>query len=102
MGKQNEPFQGNFASCARHAALDAQVLQDCRDDPRTCVGTAKASGCYESLELNHVRGWNSMEVHGFRTRLADERLSTLCGIRWIAHPACVSISHAEEVSVLVA
>jgi hypothetical protein len=102
MGRQSEPFsKAVFASCARHAALDAQVLQDCRDDPERVWELQKQAAAMNPSELNHVP-W--VELNGEYMDLEQDLLTSVCQLyveSGGSHPACVS-SHAEEVSVLVA
>jgi interferon gamma-inducible protein 30 len=103
MGKQIEPFsKAVFASCARHAALDAQALQQCRDDPERAWELQKQAAAMSPSQLNHVP-W--VELNG--TYMDEEQADLLTSVCQLymesggSHPACSS-SHAEAVSVRVA
>jgi interferon gamma-inducible protein 30 len=102
MGKQIEPFsKAIFASCARHAALDAHALQQCRDDPERAWELQKQAAAMNPSELSHVP-W--VELNGEYMDLDQNLLASVCQIYMESggsHPACTS-SHTEVVSVRVA
>ena len=101
MGRQSEPFsKAVFASCARHAALDANTLQQCRDDPERVWELQKQAAAMNPSELNHVP-W--VELNGEYMDLDQDLLASVCQLYTESggsHPACGS--HTEVVSVRVA
>jgi hypothetical protein len=101
MGKKIEPFsKAAFASCARHAALDAHALQQCRDDPERVWELQKQAAAMNPSELNHVP-W--VELNGEYLDLEQDLLASVCKIyaeSGGSHPGCGS--HTEVVSVRVA
>jgi interferon gamma-inducible protein 30 len=101
MGKQIEPFsKAVFASCARHAALDANTLQQCRDDPERVWELQKQAAEMNPSDLSHVP-W--VELNGEYLDLEQDLLASVCHIYTESggsHPACDS--HTEAISVLVA
>jgi interferon gamma-inducible protein 30 len=104
MGRRRLPFpKAVFASCARHAALDAHALQQCRDDPERAWGLQKQAAAKSPSQLNHVP-W--VELNG--TYMDEEQADLLTSVCQLytesggSHPACGRSSHAEAVSVRVA
>jgi interferon gamma-inducible protein 30 len=104
MGRRSEPYPtAVFASCARHAALDAQVLQQCHDDPERVWELQKQTAAMNPSELNHVP-W--VELNG--AYMDEEQTDLLTGVCQLyiesggLHPACGSHVEAEAVSVRVA
>jgi interferon gamma-inducible protein 30 len=104
MGRRSEPYpKAVFASCARHAALDAHTLQQCRDDPKRVWELQKEAAALSPSELNHVP-W--VELNG--TYMDEEKadlLTSVCQLYLEAggsHPACGTSSHTEAASVRVA
>jgi interferon gamma-inducible protein 30 len=97
MGRQSEPFsKAVFASCARHAALDAHALQQCRDDPERVWELQKQAAAMNPSELNHVP-W--VELNGEYMDLEQDLLASVCQLYTESggsHPACGS---SEVVSV---
>jgi interferon gamma-inducible protein 30 len=101
MGKHIEPFsKAVFASCARHAALDAHALQQCRDDPERVWELQKQAAAMNPSELDHVP-W--VELNGSYMDLEQDLLASVCQLYMESggsHPACSS--HTEVASVRVA
>jgi interferon gamma-inducible protein 30 len=101
MGKQIEPFsKAVFASCARHAAMDAHALQQCRDDPERAWKLQKQAAAMNPSQLDHVP-W--VELNGEYMDLEEDLLASVCQLYMESggtHPACSS--HTEAVSVRVA
>jgi interferon gamma-inducible protein 30 len=101
MGKHIEPFsKAVFASCARHAALDAHAVQQCRDDPERVWELQKQAAAMNPSELDHVP-W--VELNGSYIDLDQDLLANVCQLYMESggsHPACSS--HTEVASVRVA
>jgi interferon gamma-inducible protein 30 len=104
MGRRSEPYpKAVFASCARHAALDAHALQQCHDDPERVWELQKQAAALSPSELNHVP-W--VELNG--TYMDEEKgdlLTSVCQLYTESggsHPACGTSSQTEAVSLRVA
>jgi interferon gamma-inducible protein 30 len=102
MGRRSKPFsKAVFASCARHAAMDAHALQQCRDDPERAWELQKQAAAMSPSQLNHVP-W--VELNG--TYMDEEKAALLTSVCQLymesggTHPACSS--HTEAVYVRVA
>jgi interferon gamma-inducible protein 30 len=99
MGRRSEPFpKAVFASCARHAALDAHALQQCRDDPARAWELQQQAAALSPSQLNHVP-W--VELNG--TYVDEEQADLLTSVCQLymesggSHPACGTSSHTEVV-----
>jgi interferon gamma-inducible protein 30 len=104
MGRRSEPYpKAVFASCARHAALDAHALQQCHDDPERVWELQKQTAALSPSELNHVP-W--VELNG--TYMDEEKADLLTSVCQLylesggSHSACDTSSQIEAVSVLIA
>jgi interferon gamma-inducible protein 30 len=102
MGRRSEPFpEAVFASCARHAALGAHTLQQCRDDPERAWELQKTAASLSPSQLNHVP-W--VELNGaYMDEEKADLLTSVCQLYMESggsHPACSS--HTEVASVRVA
>jgi hypothetical protein len=101
MGKRSEPFPAAiFASCARHAALDAHTLQQCHDDADRVWELQKHAAVMTPAQHDHVP-W--VELNGnYMDEEQNDLLASVCQLYTASggsHPAC---SNTEPVSVLVA
>jgi interferon gamma-inducible protein 30 len=104
MGRRSEPYpKAVFASCARHAALDAHALQQCRVNSERVWELQKQAAAKSPSELNHVP-W--VELNGdYMDEEQADLLTSVCQLYMESggsHPACGTSSQREASYLRVA